>query len=221
MAGIEKKASTGVCESWRSMALAVLLPGKGLLVGAALGKVLGGWLPGEWVRGGWLRREWLRREWLRGGWLSGGLLLGGLLLGGLLLGCPLYDGDCSDSGCAVGFQCERFSRRCVADVVTPSCVRPDQCAAAETCTPDFVCRPGSCDFHGCLGGYACAIVEGAHACVPMGQGAAGAAAMAAPELADAASSNGASPNSPDASGAVAPDASLPDAAVSDAAAASP
>ena|SRR6185295_683145 len=182
MAGIEKKASAGVCEWWRSIRLAVLLPDKGLL-------------------GGMLR----------------GKLLGGLLLGGLLLGCPLYDEDCSDSGCAVGYQCDRFSQRCVANVVAPSCVRPEQCAAAETCTPDFVCRPGSCDFHGCVGGYACGIVEGAHACVPLGQGAAGAAAMAAPDVADAASNDGVSPNSPDAAGAVPRDASLSDAAVSDAA----
>jgi hypothetical protein len=149
---------------------------------------------------------------LFGGRSLRGPALGGLLLGGLLLGCPLYDEDCSDgSGCAVGFQCDLYSQRCVASVVAPSCVRPEQCAAAETCTPDFVCRPGSCDFYGCVGGFACGIVDGAHACVPLGQGDAGAEAMAAPGPADAAASS-------DASTQIPADASVPDAALGDAAA---
>jgi len=113
-----------------------------------------------------------------------------------LLGCPLYDEDCSDgAGCAHGFQCDRFSQRCVAIVEVPTCSRPEQCAAAETCTPDFVCRPGSCDFYGCVDGFTCGVVEGAHACVPSGQDA-GADAMAAPDAADAGSSGDASPNNP-------------------------
>lgn len=101
------------------------------------------------------------------GALAGGrLLFVTFLLGGLLLGCPLYDEDCSDSqGCALGFACDRLSNRCVAVEVPPSCMRPQDCAAAETCTPDFACRPGSCDFHGCVSGFTCGVVDGAHACV--------------------------------------------------------
>jgi hypothetical protein len=93
-------------------------------------------------------------------------LLGGALLVGTLLGCPLYDKDCSDGqGCALGFTCDRLSQRCVAIEVPPTCTRPQDCAAAETCTPDFTCRPGSCDFHGCVSGFACGVVDGAHGCV--------------------------------------------------------
>ena len=61
-------------------------------------------------------------------------------------------------------------------------------------------------------------MEGAHACVPLGQQDAGAGAMAAPDLADAASSSDASGNSPNEAGVAPPDASLADAAVSDASA---
>ena len=119
-----------------------------------------------------------------------------LLLGTSLLGCPLYDEDCSDgSGCARGFECDRFSQHCVAMVEESTCTRPEQCAAAETCTPDFVCRPGSCDFYGCVDGYTCGVVAGAHACVPSAM-AGGADAMAAPESADAGSSGDASSNNP-------------------------
>jgi hypothetical protein len=102
--------------------------------------------------------------------MLGRALLAAALLGGLLLGCPLYDEDCSEGdGCARGFACDRFSNRCVATVPPPACLRPEECAAAETCTPDFVCRPGSCDFHGCVGGFTCGVVDGAHACVaPVG-----------------------------------------------------
>ncbi|MEY4547827.1 MAG: hypothetical protein RL685_4022 [Pseudomonadota bacterium] len=88
------------------------------------------------------------------------------LVFGVLLGCPLYDDDCSDEkGCARGFVCDRLSTRCMAVVIPPDCTRPADCAAAETCTPDFECRPGSCDFHGCVTGFACGVVDGAHACV--------------------------------------------------------
>jgi len=120
-----------------------------------------------------------------------------LLFGASLLGCPLYDEDCTGGqGCARGFQCDRFSRRCVAILEEPTCSRPEQCAAAETCTPDLVCRPGSCDFYGCVDGFTCGVVEGAHACVPLGQDA-GADAMAAPDAADAApGSDASSPHPP-------------------------
>jgi hypothetical protein len=97
---------------------------------------------------------------------AGKLLFVTFLLGGALLGCPLYDEDCSDGrGCARGYACDRFSNRCEPVAVPPSCVRPEDCAAAETCTPDFACRPGSCDFHGCVSGFTCGVVDGAHACV--------------------------------------------------------
>lgn len=96
----------------------------------------------------------------------GRLLFVTFLLGGPLLGCPLYDEDCSgDQGCARGFACDRNSNRCVAVALAPSCSRPEDCAAAETCTPDFACLPGSCDFHGCVSGFTCGVVDGAHACV--------------------------------------------------------
>jgi hypothetical protein len=123
-------------------------------------------------------------------------LLGTVLLGTSLLGCPLYDEDCLDNpGCARGFQCDRFSRRCVPIIELPTCSRPEQCAAAETCTPDLVCRPGSCDFYGCVGGFTCGVVGGAHACVPSAEDAGG-DAMAAPVAADAGSGGDASPNNP-------------------------
>ena len=119
-----------------------------------------------------------------------------LLLGTSLLGCPLYDEDCSDgSGCARGFECDRFSQRYVAIVEEPTCTRPEECAAAETCTPDFACRPGSCDFYGCVDGFTCGVVDGAHACVPSA-GNAGVEAMAAPDSGDASSSRDASPKNP-------------------------
>jgi hypothetical protein len=84
-----------------------------------------------------------------------------------LFGCPLYSDDCdSRSDCASGFYCDRYSQRCELSLEAPSCVRPGQGEAGETCTPDFSCRPGSCDFHGCVNGYRCAVVDSAHACVP-------------------------------------------------------
>ncbi len=131
-----------------------------------------------------------------------------------LLGCPLYDDDCSGQGCAAGFACDRFSQRCVAVTGSPSCVRPDQCAAAETCTPDFLCRPGSCDYHGCVSGYICGVVDGAHACVSRARDA-GSEAMAAPDASGNTPPADASTNNPP-NDAGLPDASAPDAAVSDA-----
>jgi len=105
-----------------------------------------------------------------------------LLLGSSLLGCPRSDQDCSDGrGCA--------------SVESPACSRPEQCLIAETCTPDFVCRPGSCDFYGCVDGFTCGVVDGAHACVPSA-GSAGVGAMAAPDRADAASIRDDSPKNP-------------------------
>ena len=112
------------------------------------------------------------------------------LLGGALLGCPLYDKDCSDGpGCALGFTCDRMSQRCVAVVVPPNCTQPQDCAAAETCTPDFECRPGSCDYHGCVSGFVCGVVDGAHACVPLADAGTGPVADATVPGADAAASN--------------------------------
>lgn len=84
-----------------------------------------------------------------------------------LLGCPLYSDHCdSRNDCASGFYCDQFSQRCEPDLEEPICVRPSQCEVGETCTPDFLCRPGSCDFHGCVNGYRCAVVDSAHTCVP-------------------------------------------------------
>lgn len=92
------------------------------------------------------------------------LMVGGAL--GLLLGCPLYEDGCdSRRDCASGFYCDTFSRRCEPVLEELGCRRPDQCFAGETCTPDFACRPGSCDFHGCITGYRCGVVDSAHTCV--------------------------------------------------------
>ena len=87
----------------------------------------------------------------------------------LLLGCPLYDEDCSGGQeCAEGFRCEGYTQRCVPLPTVLACVRPEDCGSSETCTPDAVCRPGSCDYHGCVAGYTCSIVDGVHACVAAG-----------------------------------------------------
>ena len=139
-------------------------------------------------------------------------LLWGLPLA-LLLGCPLYDEECSGGqDCAAGFFCDGYRQRCVLLPTIASCVRPEDCGAAETCAPDGECRPGSCDYHGCVAGYTCSIVDGAHACVAAGStGDAG----AAPDEADAAISDASSagdaavtPETPD-SGS--PSSSTPDA----------
>jgi hypothetical protein len=85
----------------------------------------------------------------------------------ILIGCPLYSDECdSRNDCASGFYCDQFSRRCEAILDAVACVRPSQCEVGETCTPDFVCRPGSCDYHGCVAGYRCGVVDFAHTCVP-------------------------------------------------------
>ena len=137
-------------------------------------------------------------------------LLWGLPLA-LLLGCPLYDEDCSDGqDCAEGFRCD--GQRCVPlPPLLPTCVSPEQCGVAETCAPDAVCRPGSCDYHGCVTGYTCSIVDGVHACVAAGA-VMGQDAGTEPDSADAAALGDAgpdsSPNEPD---AAAPDSGTPDA----------
>lgn len=97
------------------------------------------------------------------------LVVGGLV--GLLLGCPLYEDECdSPNDCASGFRCDRFSQRCEPAVDDLGCRRPDECLTGETCTPDFTCRPGSCDFHGCVPGYRCGVVDSAYACVAEASG---------------------------------------------------
>ena len=83
----------------------------------------------------------------------------------LLFGCPLYDDDC-EGNCARGYHCEPYSGACVPIAAESMCTSPGQCVAAETCTPEFVCRPGSCTNYGCVSGFQCGVVEGAHACVP-------------------------------------------------------
>jgi hypothetical protein len=86
-----------------------------------------------------------------------------------LIGCPLYSDDCdSQNDCASGFYCDRFSGDCEPILDAIGCVRPSECGAGETCTPDFLCRPGSCDYHGCVRGYRCGVVDFAHTCVPAG-----------------------------------------------------
>ena len=83
-----------------------------------------------------------------------------------LYGCPLYPDDCDgESDCASGFYCDRYSRRCEPAPRAAGCNAPAQCERGETCTPEFVCRPGSCDVHGCVPGYVCSVVDSAHTCV--------------------------------------------------------
>jgi hypothetical protein len=83
-----------------------------------------------------------------------------------LLGCPMYEDHCDDRGdCARGYYCDRFIGRCMPPLRSSECLSPADCGAGETCTPDFVCRPGSCAFHGCVSGHVCSVVDGAHACV--------------------------------------------------------
>lgn len=107
------------------------------------------------------------------------LVVGGLV--GLLLGCPLYEDQCdSRDDCASGFRCDRFSQRCEPVIDDVGCRRPEECLAGETCTPDFTCRPGSCDFHGCVTGYRCGVVDSAYACVSEAGGDAGAEDASAP-----------------------------------------
>jgi hypothetical protein len=125
----------------------------------------------------------------------------------LLLACPLYDDSCdSRNDCGSGYRCDRFSQRCEPVELAAFCERPDQCGIGETCTPDFACRPGSCDFHGCVSGFSCGVVASTHTCV-----------AAADAGADAAVG---SVTLPDASvnGSLDQNAGLPDAAGPDAAA---
>jgi hypothetical protein len=135
-----------------------------------------------------------------------------------LLGCPLYDEDCSNGqDCAGGFTCDRYRERCVPIATVPVCDRPEQCGASETCTPDAVCRPGSCDYHGCVAGYTCSIVAGAHACVPSALGHdAGADAAAAPDQGDAAVISDASAATPGNNPGDTPDSGTPDSGTPDA-----
>jgi len=85
----------------------------------------------------------------------------------ILIGCPLYSDECdSRNDCASGFYCAQFSRQCEPILDVLGCTRPSECEVGETCTPDFVCRPGSCDFHGCVRGYRCGEVDFAHTCAP-------------------------------------------------------
>lgn len=127
----------------------------------------------------------------------------------ILIGCPLYSDECdSRNDCASGFYCDQFSRHCEAILDAVACARPSQCEVGETCTPDFVCRPGSCDYHGCVVGYRCGVVDFAHTCVPAVDDAGNedaslppAAGDAGPEL-DAGSGSDASSGSDDAGATV-------------------
>jgi hypothetical protein len=111
----------------------------------------------------------------------------------VLIGCPLYSDDCGDRGdCASGFYCDPSSQRCRPLVDELACSRPEQCELGETCTPEFTCRPGSCDYHGCVAGYRCGVVDSAHACVPIETepGPADAAVLAPADGGDAAAEPG-------------------------------
>jgi hypothetical protein len=85
----------------------------------------------------------------------------------LLAGCPIFDDDCSSSSdCASGFRCDESFRRCQPiDTGGSACQRPADCAGGETCAPTFECRPGSCDFYGCVRGYRCGLDQGTFACL--------------------------------------------------------
>jgi hypothetical protein len=86
-----------------------------------------------------------------------------------LYGCPLYSDGCdTQNDCASGFYCDQYSMRCEPLLEAIGCRGPDECETGETCTPDRVCRPGSCDYHGCVRGYVCGVVNSAHACVLAG-----------------------------------------------------
>ena len=86
-----------------------------------------------------------------------------------LYGCPVYSDDCdSQNDCASGFYCDQFSLHCEPLLEAIGCRQPDECETGETCTPDRVCRPGSCDYHGCVRGYVCGVVNSTHACVLAG-----------------------------------------------------
>ena len=103
-----------------------------------------------------------------------------------LYGCPVYSDDCdSQNDCASGFYCDQFSLHCEPLLEAIGCREPDECETGETCTPDRVCRPGSCDYHGCVGGYVCGVVNSAHACVLAGTTDAGAVTEADASVAPA------------------------------------
>jgi hypothetical protein len=130
----------------------------------------------------------MRASTLRAGRVSLALCAGATVL----IGCPLYSDDCEGrSDCASGFYCDQFSRRCQPVLDEPGCSRPAQCEPGETCTPDFVCRPGSCDYHGCVTGYRCGVVDSAHACVPAtGDAGPSDASVPVPVTGDASASSG-------------------------------
>ena len=90
----------------------------------------------------------------------------------LLPGCPIYGGDhCEVSrDCAPGYACDFASGSCIPYDEPfgsyPSCSEPSDCTIGETCTPDGECRPGSCLFFGCVGGYDCSAARGVFECLP-------------------------------------------------------
>lgn len=155
-----------------------------------------------------MTRDGARR---RGGIFGIFSLLGSLGVG--LIGCPIYSSDCDSSrDCARGFRCDSYSKRCEAVVEFIGCARPEDCASAETCTPDYECLPGSCDYHGCLPGYRCGIVDSAHACVPLiGDAGPDVGDSATPEPSDAGADSAVVVSPPDASEPSPADASTADA----------
>jgi hypothetical protein len=95
-------------------------------------------------------------------------------------GCPLYshedEGCYRDRDCAPGYYCEDRTGDCVSESVTPTCSRPSQCAASQTCNPKGLCVSGDCTFNGCVAGYGCNAESGTWTCVAVSSpGSAGAA----------------------------------------------
>jgi hypothetical protein len=94
----------------------------------------------------------------------------------LLSGCPFEANDeqsCSkDSHCGPGFACDVPTGLCG---LVPTCNRPSECAAGETCSRAGTCQLGDCSWAdiGCVQGWACSADTGRWACVP-DDGAAGA-----------------------------------------------
>jgi hypothetical protein len=53
------------------------------------------------------------------------------------------------------------------------CGNPDDCAAGETCGPEGICEPGSCDTVGCIYGYSCDTTAAPPVCKPTNPAACG------------------------------------------------
>jgi hypothetical protein len=105
------------------------------------------------------------------------VILAAALAAALVLpGCPIYSDESvtctSDYDCGSGMRCDEYSGVCYRPDDTTlygsSCTSPADCAVNETCSADGWCVVGDCSFPsvGCVRGYQCGVVDGAHACVP-------------------------------------------------------